>query len=115
MHTQTAAVYGAFIMEGLHELNYDKTLEKWDRGCIELVDQLCNYAEVIDKLVTEYEDPDMGHPGVFLYEVVSPFGAWMGKKVIETGNTPPVEEAEDWLRNATKEFFKPGVRHVAHV
>lgn len=114
VNSKTAAIYGAFFMEGLHDCSagYDVILEKWDQGCIELIDAVCGYAEPLYRIVNHtvflYDD-SVSWPGVFVYEVCSPFGAWCGNSVLETGELPPDAECKEWLHKAVTVFFKQGV------
>lgn len=101
----------AFFVEGLHDVKpggYDAIITTWNKGCIELVDalvsyvpftiQLCNYGAIAS---------DGIYPGVFDYEVSSPFGKWFGEYVLEHGGEEPSQkEAQAWLVKAVDEFFK---------
>jgi hypothetical protein len=103
------AMNAAFMMEGLRESgNYTALLKIWNQGAIELVSQLAEYAEPIARLekaaISVYEDSP-SYPGVFAYEVVSPFGGWIGRHVYAHSKMPEQEQALNWLSNTILEFF----------
>lgn len=114
MMSNDAAVYGAFMMEGVrdfcHTLNgvrgYTDLLEKWGGGCIELIIELTSYTEYIDECVQTYIEEECGFPGVFEYEVVSPFGIWFAKYVMEHGYAPLRSEAMAEIVGLVHAFFE---------
>lgn len=99
-------VTAAFLMEGLHDAGYDKCIEAWDKGCIELVSELAAYAPEIVRLCNAFAEI-IGYefPGVFDYEVSSSFGAWFGKQIIATGLAPSKESAHSELQKLMLSFF----------
>lgn len=102
------AVTAAFFAAGLHDAGHDAVINAWNRGCLELVEAMCEHAEFATELMAELENPEYGHPGVYAYEVCSPFGRWFGAYVLEHLDAPTHEEARNWLRSAAVEFFKQG-------
>ena len=108
---QDGYMYAAFFMEGLRDAgDYEALLDKWGKGCVELVSTLMGYvdftlacSDAADKIVG-----DDGWPGVFEYEVCSEFGEWFGKHVLEHGHGPDRQEAQDWLKERTLSFFLLG-------
>ena len=108
MLSENALLTGAFFMEGLHEAGYDEAIKAWDKGCIEMVSELMSYVAFAEKLVTAVV-PVLGNtsfPGVYEYEVCSPFGKRFGDHIIECGgNSPCRPEAEWWLVHETESFF----------
>lgn len=109
--TQDKQVYAAFFMEGMRDIDYDKALEVWDRGCTELVHEVCSYidfmADAVDARIKSYSH-DISFPGVFEYEVCSPFGAFMIRHLLAEKDLPARKDAEAWLMKAVDEFWSQG-------
>ena len=102
-------VTAAFLMEGLHDAGYDKCIEAWGQGCIELVSELMSYAPHLVGLCESCgESIAYDFPGVFDYEVSSSFGNWFGNQIIETGQAPSWDEAHSVMREMVLAFFKQG-------
>jgi len=102
------AMYSAFVMEGLHEKDYDGVLAAWKGGCVELV---CGIMEFVPYLVdginavaSNYGD-DLEYPGVPEYEMAAPFGLWIGQMVTSSGSLPAPDACRAWIDNAIVEFF----------
>lgn len=106
-------VTAAFLMEGLHDAGYDKCIEAWGKGGIELVSELVSYTPNLVNLC-ESCGAIVGHnfPGVFDYEVSSSFGDWFGNQIIETGQAPSKELAHSVMRELVLDFFKQGVTEI---
>jgi hypothetical protein len=112
-------ITAAFFIEGLHDARPDKNvkpdyeglIEKWNKGCIELVDALVNYVPFALELCEAGAAAcDGTYPGVFDYEVSSCFGKWFGEHVLEHGgNEPPQIEACAWLVKEVGDFFTQGL------
>ncbi len=107
-------ITAAFFMEGLHDArpghdikpDYDGLIARWNKGCIELVDTLVSYAPLTIHLCDAAAIANDGiYPGVFDYEVSSPFGKWFGEHILEHGDEPPKIDAYAWLVNAVGDFF----------
>lgn len=103
--TLDAAMYAAFFMEGLRDQNYERILQAWDNGCIELIAEVVAFAPVLVQLVHAAARSD-DHPGVLPYEVCNPFGHWIGGYVVEHGAMPDKDECKAWLTQAVAEFFE---------
>lgn len=104
---QTCAEAGAYFMCGAMSItlpghNFDK-LGGWGG----FVSELCLMANYADRMayaggsVVEY-------PGVWGYEVASPYGAWFAQFYKDTGNTPTTDQCKIWLVNETERFFLDG-------
>lgn len=107
-------ITAAFFIEGLHDArpdhnvkpNYDVLVETWGKGCIELVDSLVSYVPLTIKLCEAAAVAcDGNYPGVFDYEVSSPFGKWFGEHILEQGDEPSPENARTWLVFHITAFF----------
>jgi len=103
----------AFFVEGLHEVKpggYDAVITAWGKGCIELVDALVSYVPLATQLCNYGAIASDGQfPGVFDYEVSSPFGKWFGEYILKHGGKAPSQkEAEAWLVKEVNSFFKLG-------
>jgi hypothetical protein len=100
-------IYAAFFMEGIRDaVDYNALLARWDKGCIELVSQVTRYTPHVAELVAAgVVATGNEFPGVYEYEVCSPFGMWWAKHIMDTGIEPNEELAKKWLTDATAEFF----------
>lgn len=113
MISENPPVYAAFMMEGLRDYcdtqhgrsGYTQLLEHWGNGCWELVAELCAHAKYFDEAVAPYIDDDVGFPGVFEYEVCSPFGIWFAEYVMKHGYVPIVSEAKAEIDRLVLDFF----------
>ena len=110
-------ITASFFMEGLHDArpdhdvkpNYDVLIETWGKGCIELVYALVSYVPLATKLCDAGALASDGvYPGVFDYEVSSPFGKWFGEQILETGDEPSRINAQSWLVVHIQAFFTQG-------
>lgn len=97
------ATTAAFMMEGLHDAGYNDCIAAWDKGCIEMVQSIVSYAPLVSRLLDALEMQDF--PGVFDYEVSSPFGKWFGDYILEHGDEPPKQDACSWLSKEVESFF----------
>src|SRR3989338_10882601 len=109
---KTQLITAAFFMEGLHDAKhggYDALIPAWGKGCIEMVDALVSYVPFTIKLCEAAAiASDGNYPGVFDYEVSSPFGKWFGEYILEHGDEPPQAEAKLWLVKEVTAFFTQG-------
>src|SRR6266404_5048005 len=108
INTQNQCVYAAFFMEGAHNVGYDEAVTAWDSGCVELVSAICGYAEHLDLMVrcATANCPNLDFPGVFEYEVCTPFGEWITRYVIDhDGPLPSKVEGGGQLAKYCAEFF----------
>lgn len=112
---QNKLLHAAFMMEGLHEAGYDACIKTWDQGCIELVSALVAYAPYAESLIAAAQSIGQDNfPGVFDYEVSSPFGKWFGEHLLYNGDVPSEDTAKEWLRNAVVVFFSQGLNKESH-
>ena len=102
------AMYSAFIMEGMHDKDYDAVLAAWNGGCVELVWEVMGFVpylvDAINAVASACGD-DLEYPGVLEYEVASPFGLWIAQTVTATGSMPAPDACRTMLDNAIAEFF----------
>lgn len=103
-----AAIASAFLMEGLHDAGYDPAIQSWKKGCLEMICEFSEYAIIIERYLCNLA-PDKDFPGMVHYEVTSPFGKWLGKIVIASGNFPDRGIAIKELARLFGEFFAQGV------
>jgi len=102
--------YAAFFSEGLHDAGYDKVLGMWDKGCVELIHEIVEYATFMDAMVIAAEraiGDEYGHPGVYCYEVASAFGWWFGAHILHDaqGESPSQAACHAWIIDHTHSFF----------
>lgn len=102
---QNTAVYGAFFMEGLHDAGYQKAIDSYAQGCLEMVIDMCAHVEFLVELVKPHLESDESFPGVLDYEVSSPFGKWFGLHLHEHCEVPSKELCEAELTRLVTEFF----------
>jgi hypothetical protein len=101
-----AAIEGAFLMDGLRDtVDYRAILNAWGHGYVGLVEELTLYAPLCWMLAEAGGELTGEFPGVYDYEVTSPFGLWFGEYVLDYGCVPPRTEATGWLVDAAFEFF----------
>jgi hypothetical protein len=101
------AIYSVFFMEGLADCGYDDVLKASGLGCIELVCEVAKFAPYLSRLIDmiQVSSERMEYPGVFEYEVCSPFGIWFGSQVEELSSMPSERACKNWLANVTIQFF----------
>lgn len=101
-----ASTTAAFMMKGLHSAGYDQCItEALGMGRIETVQEMVVYVPMIMEVLDAAECGEFEFPGVFDYEVSSPFGRWFGKQLIERGEVPSRKEAVDRLSKKMSAFF----------
>jgi hypothetical protein len=107
-----AAVWGAFLYEGLlaHSPDHQRTrsiLDAWREGCIELVISACAHLpEVWEQISSTWNETDVDFPGVFEYEVISPFGEWLGDYLLaHDGHLPDTESVRQKLQELIRGFL----------
>jgi hypothetical protein len=99
----------AFMVMGLPTQNgLTKLLQHWGKGCIELVDELTQFAPISQRLL-EAKDPQ-DFPGVYDYEVSEEFGAWFAKFILanKDAKAPSLDEGTAKLKELIDGFFKQG-------
>jgi hypothetical protein len=111
------AVHGAFIMEGVFHANFADTVDAaWGKGWLELVTAIAEYVPVIGAVIDAADSVSAAYPGVFEYEVCTPFGRWLAARVTETGDLPPPDEVIGYIKGASQKFFgttdSPAIRTV---
>lgn len=111
---KTQLLTAAFFMEGLHEAKpggYDVIIPAWGKGCIEMIDALISHVPFAIQLCEAAAKASDGmYPGVFDYEVSSPFGKWFGQYILEHGGDEPTHaEAQSWLVKEVTAFFTQGL------
>lgn len=88
--------------------NKPNLLEVWDKGCLELFEELGQYAELCHKIYERYcNSGNYDAPGVYDYEVSCEFGDWFGRYILEhEGNAPDTITATYELESLAEYFFK---------
>jgi hypothetical protein len=106
MQHEDTAVTAAFVMEGMHDADYDEVVKHWDGGAIELVQAVMAYVPVLLALRDAADEAigDEGWPGVFDYEVSNPMGNWLGCR-IKAGVMPERVESVQYAAALTRAFF----------
>lgn len=102
------AMYSAFVMEGMHDKDYDAVLTAWNAGCVELVWEAMTFVPyLVDAInaVASACGEDLEYPGVLEYEVAAPFGLLIAQTVTATGSMPSQDVCRAWLNDAIVEFF----------
>ncbi len=71
-------VHAAFIAMGMNgaPLHFNATLDTWDGGCLELIQEATRYAPYITALTTAGYEATGGVPGISEYEIAEEFGVW---------------------------------------
>lgn len=103
---ENAAVSAFFLAEGLHNVGYDAVLAAWGNGCVELACELTRWAEQLGLAYSEAVATDREFPGVFDYEVSSPFGRWFGEQICLSHEHPTDEACHGKINQLVKEFFE---------
>lgn len=99
-------ITAAFFMEGLHEAGYDDCIKAWDKGCLEMIYELTSYVPFLTQLAATHVAAGEEYPGVFDYEVSSPFGCWFGRYILNVNSDGPTRKrCEEWLTEAVAQFF----------
>lgn len=107
-HNPHLPVCAAFIQEGLMRdghAAYERLLHHWGQGCVELVSVATGYASLAASIVEQACREDLEFPGVYVYEVCSPFGDWFARYVETHGTCPDTVEALHKLVTLAREFF----------
>lgn len=87
--------------------NFNKILDIWEDGCVELFEELSKYAIMADTIFREsFDNEEWGAPGVYDYEVSYEFGWWFGDYISKVGGAPEVEEATAYLKELDADFWK---------
>ena len=112
-----AAVWGGFLYEGLlaparDQERVTQILDRWGCGCLELVMAVCEYLPGLwTQIADVWNRHDLDFPGVFEYEVVSAFGAWLGDWLLEhDGRMPTSDQAAEAITRLIARFLHPGLR-----
>lgn len=104
----------AFVMEGLHDAGYQACVDAYPRPVLDLVDEVTSYVPYIERLAEAayayLDSENIGRPGVFPYEVTSPFGKWWGLYLIENREAPFESVVYTYLTQSVFEFCVPA-RH----
>lgn len=92
------------IVDGLMIAHSDEILATWNQGCIELFQEVGQYAQLCHDLFEETYNKTQDAPGVYDYEVSYEFGAWFGL-MIRTEHAPSQIEADAKLRELAAKFW----------
>ena len=114
-----AAVWGGFLYEGLLAPARDQErvsliLDRWGCGCLELVMAVCDYLPGLWQQIADlWNRQEVDFPGVFEYEVVSAFGAWLGDWLLaHEGRLPDRDTATEAIARLIARFLHPEWREV---
>ena len=113
MSNLTAAFMGMGMAEDFAALQ--AALTQWDGGHVELTSEMMNYVEFTDALAKACWDAKIDRPGMYLYEVVEPFGTWFVGATLATGKaqTPPDHVACcTKLREMAFDFYAQGTEDL---
>jgi hypothetical protein len=102
MQHEDTAVTAAFVMEGMHDADYDRAIAAWDQGALEMVEQIMQCVPILLELRDAADAALLGndcYPGVFDYEVSNPMGNWLARQIIEHKAMP---ERADMVRHAAQ-------------
>jgi hypothetical protein len=113
---KNTAMIGAFMMEGLRDLErakgitYDDIYNAWGGGVAEMVAYMTSFAPHLEEHFDKRFDPDIGFPGVFDYEVSAPFGMWFGERVYNNAieGIPRADECLAKCDELMDAFFNQG-------
>lgn len=111
------SAHAAFFMEGLHEADYSKVIaacNNQNMGVIEMVLGIVVYADFIENVLTLIGDEE-SYPGVFDYEVSSPFGKWYGEYIIVHNDVPAEKVAKEWIGREIVSFFAQADGEIIHI
>ena len=106
MNIENLMTTAAFYSEGLHDVGYDRVIEAWGQGCIEMIREVSQYATLSELLVSEvYADHYV--MGVYDYEVSAPFGEFFARYILANdGAAPSKQDAGAELVELTFRFFE---------
>ena len=105
-----AAVWGAYLMEGLLVSPGDpgrahRILDAWATGSIELITEVCRHVDTLWTQVHSHWEHPSRFPGVFEYEVVSRLGEQLGAYLLaHSGELPADQEIEEMARTLVRSF-----------
>lgn len=110
---QNVALAASFMTVGMMETGHgrgiDDIYKAWNKGGLELHVELCQYAEMSEKLVNLINKHyKLDFPGVYDYEVSEPFGKWFGEYIFEHHKAPTLKEATEHLVFTIVSFFSQG-------
>jgi len=106
-----AAVWGAFLYEGLFAIQtdpkaFDNVLNKWHQGCLELVMAACGYLPLVwDEVADRWDLVNTDFAGVIEYEVIVELGMWLQHEVLRTEQLPHHEVAKSHICYLIRKFF----------
>ncbi len=119
MPVSVAAIWGGFLYEGLLAPARDQErvrliLDSWGCGCLELVMTVSDYLPGLWAQIAEvWNLQEADFPGVFEYEVVSAFGAWLGDWLLaHEGQLPGHDMATEEIARLITRFFHPELREL---
>lgn len=85
MNIHNACATAGFMWEGVRP--NDPLLEIWGQGCLELCQEVTQYALLSEMFLTAvFTVVEEEYPGVYDYEVSEPFGQWCRQEVLTTGS-----------------------------
>lgn len=119
--TAVAAVWGAFLYEGLfaprtNQRRSEDILKRWKSGSVALINASYIYLDKIWSYSRERWPKNKSPTGVFEHEVISAFGELLGYHLIlHNGQLPPEDEAYLVIQELVDTFFdKSPNRPLSH-
>lgn len=113
LHSDTAAVWGAFLFEGLmvsvsHPARATEILNRWGDSCTDLVCQACGVLPAIWNAVQPYwESQVFDRPGAFETEVISELGSLIGDYILAGNQSlPPESMLSASIESLVNEFVR---------
>ena len=97
------AVVAAFFMAGM-DLSED-LLRSWGKGLYELIFELTQYSKYCWDLALAGSEAACEFPGVYEYDVCSPFGNWFGGYILENKEAPSSDKAHNEVLRLAKDYF----------
>ncbi len=109
---ETAALWGAFLHEGLmlsvrEPARPVQVLDAWGQGCIELLTEACSCLDTVWRYRRAYP-AHRSLPGVFEYEVIAEIGRTLGDHVLAHGMLPDDASQQALIREQVEAFFARG-------
>jgi hypothetical protein len=113
------AITTAFLYAGA--LTPDQETDKFDAwgGHTGFVHACTDYAQAIESWLVQPDRADDNHPGVLVYELIEPLGAWLIDPASNHPDTGAVlQEFQkrylEWIKDTDEHGIKPSDRVVAH-
>ena len=81
--------WGYFLCQGLLQHRHQEILFIWHQGYVELLQAVCATLPLIQEALLPYEKEECVRPSVLEYDVIQPFGKYLGDFLLtHKGNLP---------------------------